>query len=295
MKYLGKFLGQHITPKELSLIREIVKTCDGLSRAELANTVCELLDWKRLRGSLKSRECGELLERMESKGLIHLPFKRPGRPVGSRTEVPITERGEPGAPLIGSAKSLGRIELKQVRTEEERRWFRELIGRYHYLGHAVPMGAHIRYLVFASEPQRAIVGCVQFSSASWHVAARDRWIGWDEATRVRNLRRVVNNSRFVLMPWIQVKNLGSRVLSLATRQVIVDWEERYGVQPLLAETFVDPARFTGTIYRAANWIDLGMTSGRGGRDVLNVRKGVAPKIIFVYPLVADAVRQLRER
>ena len=295
MKYLGKFLGQYIAPKEVSLIRELVTTCDGLSREELANTVCELLDWKRVRGSLKSRECGELLERMEAKGLIQLPFKRQGRPVGSRTEVPITERGEPGAPLAGSAKSLGRIELKQVRTEEERRWFRELIGRYHYLGHAVPMGAHIRYLVFASEPQRAVVGCVQFSSGSWHVASRDQWIGWDEATRVRNLPRVINNSRFVLMPWIQVKNLGSRVLSLAVRQVVPDWQERYGVEPLLAETFVDPARFAGTAYRAANWIELGMTSGRGGRDVLNKRKGVAPKIMFVYPLVADAVRQLRER
>jgi hypothetical protein len=157
------------------------------------------------------------------------------------------------------------------------------------------MGAHIRYLVFASEPQRAVVGCVQFSSASWHVAARDQWIGWDEATRVRNLSRVVNNSRFVLMPWVEVKNLASRVLSLAVRQVVPDWQERYGVEPLLAETFVDPARFAGTAYRAANWIELGMTSGRGGRDVLNKRKGVAPKIMFVYPLVADAARQLREQ
>jgi hypothetical protein len=290
-----KFLGQQIDPKDLALIKEVVTACAGLSRTELANTVCELMNWKRPLGSLKARECRELLEKLESRGLLHLPGKRPGRPVGSRTEVPVTELGEPGISLVGSAGSLGRIELKEVRTEDERRWFRELIGRYHYLGHAVPMGAHLRYLVFASEPQRAIVGCVQFSSASWHVAARDQWIGWDEIARVRNLPHVVNNSRFVLMPWIQVKNLGSRVLSLAVRQVVPDWQERYGVQPLLAETFVDPARFAGTMYRAANWIELGMTSGRGGRDVLNVRKGVAPKIMFVYPLVADAVRQLRER
>jgi len=159
-----KFLGQQVTPKDLELIREVVTTCDGLSRAELSNTVCELLHWKRPLGSLKGRECGEFLERLESKGLLRLPDKRQGRPVGSRTEVLVTELGEPGISLVGSARSLGRIEFKQVKTEDERRWFRELIGRYHYLGHAVPMGAHVRYLVFASEPQKTIVGCVQFSS-----------------------------------------------------------------------------------------------------------------------------------
>jgi len=291
-----KFLGQQLTSKDLAFIREVVTTCDGLSRAELANTVCELMGWKRRLGSLKSRECGEFLEKLELRGLLRLPGKRAGRPVGSRTEVPITEMGEPGTPLVGSPRSLGRIELKQVRTDQERRWFRELIGRYHYLGHAVPTGAHLRYLVFASEPQKAIIGCVQFSSASWHVAARDRWIGWDEVRRVRNLCHVINNSRFMLMPWVRVKNLGSRVLSLALRQVTDDWPRRYGVRPLLAETFVDPARFTGTIYRAANWIELGMTTGWGGRDRgASEREGVAPKMVFAYPLIPDAIRQLRER
>src|SRR3989304_269137 len=189
-----KFLGQQVTPRDLTLIREVVTNCDGLSRAELANTVCELLDWKRPLGSLKGRECGEFIERLESKGLLRLPGKRQGRPVGSRTEVPVTELGEPGISLVGSARSLGRIELEEVRTEGERRWFRELIGRYHYLGHAVPMGAHLRYLVFASEPQKAIVGCVQFSSGSWHVAARDRWIGWGGGGRGCNLEHVINKS-----------------------------------------------------------------------------------------------------
>jgi hypothetical protein len=289
------FLGRRVTQKDLALMREVVTACNGLSRAELANTVCELLGWKRLLGSLKSRECGEFLEKLESKGLLRLPEKRMGRPVGSRTEVPITERGEPGVPLVGSASAVGLIEFEPVRTEEDRRWFRELVGRYHYLGHAVPMGAHLRYLVFASEPEKAIIGCVQFSSAAWHLAPRDCWIGWDDATRVRKLRHVVNNSRFLLLPWVQVKNLASRVLSLAVRQVVADWQERYGVQPLLAETFVDPTRFFGTIYRAANWIELGMTSGRGRLDRLHKREGVAPKMVFVYPLIPDAVRQLRER
>ena len=115
-----KFLGQQVTPKDLALIREVVTTCDGLSRSELANTVCELLDWKRPLGSLKGRECGEFLDRLESKGLLRLPDKRQGRPVGSRTEVPVTELGEPGISLVGSAGSLGRIEFKQVQTEDLR-------------------------------------------------------------------------------------------------------------------------------------------------------------------------------
>ena len=290
-----RFLGQQVTSEDLTLIREVVATCDGLSRAELANTVCELMNWKRRLGSLKSRECGEFLEQLESRGLLRLPGKRQGRPAGSRTRVPVSRLGEPGIALAGSAGSLGRIELKPVRTAEERRWFRELVERYHYLGHAVPMGAHIRYLVFASKPQKAVVGCVQFSSASWHVAVRDRWIGWDEAARVRNLSHVINNSRFLLLPWVAVKNLASRVLSFSVRQVVDDWQQRYGVGPLLAETYVDPARFSGTIYRAANWTALGMTSGQGGRNRLHDREGLAPKMMFVYPLVPDAVRRLREQ
>lgn len=289
------FLGRQVTQKDLALIREVVTVCDGLSRAELANTVCELLDWKRPLGSLKGRECGEFLEKLESNGLLRLPEKRMGRPVGSRTDVPVTERGEPGVPLVGSAGAVGRIEFEQVRTEGDRRWFRELVGRYHYLGHAVPIGAHLRYLVFASEPEKAIIGCVQFSSAAWRMAARDRWIGWDDGMRASNLQHVVNQSRFLVLPWVKVRNLASRVLSLSVRQVLPDWRERYGVQPLLAETLVDPARYRGTCYRAANWTELGMTSGRGGMDRFHERDGVAPKMVFVYRLVPDAVGQLRER
>jgi hypothetical protein len=288
------FLGRQVTRNELALIREVVVTCGGLSRMELANTVCELLGWTRLLGSLKGRECREFLEKLESNGLLRLPEKRMGRPVGRRTEVPVTERGKPGVPLVGSAGEVGRIEFEQVRAEDERRWFRELVGRYHYLGHAVPFGAHLRYLVFASEPEKAIVGCVQFSSAAWRMVARDRWIGWNDATRARNLQHVVNNSRFLILPWVRVKNLASRVLSMVVRQMAADWQERYGVEPLLAETLVDPARYRGSCYRAANWIELGVTSGRGRMDRLHEREGVAPKTVLVYPLAPDAVRRLRE-
>ena len=172
-----RFLGHKVGPAELALIQEVVGTCGGLSRMELAATVCELLGWKRRTGSLKARECREFLEKLQSQGGLVLPAKRPGRPAGKATEVPVTARGEPGARLVGTARDLGEIRLQRVQRLEQRRLFRELVGRYHYLGHRVPFGAHLRYLVYTSEPAATVVACVQFSSAAWRIAVRDRWIG----------------------------------------------------------------------------------------------------------------------
>jgi hypothetical protein len=126
------------------------------------------------------------------------------------------------------------------------------------------------------------------------MAVRDRWIGWDEPTRQRNLQRVVNNSRFLLPPWVRIQNLASVVLSMATRRLVADWWERYGIEPFLAETLVDPIRYTGNCYRAANWIVLGETTGRGRMDRQHLREGVARKLVFVYPLVRGAAQRLRE-
>jgi hypothetical protein len=289
-----RFVGRQVSDGELRLIREVVASCAGLSRMELASTVCELLDWRRRVGSLKARECREFLEKLESKGLLTLPEKRAGRPTGSKTDVPVTERGSPGEPLEGTAADVGPIRMELVSSDRQRRWFRELVGRHHYLGHAVPFGAHLRYLVFAERPHGAVVGCVQFSSPAWRMTARDRWIGWDDATRIRNLQHVVSNSRFLILPWIQVKNLASRVLSKVVRQLSDDWEEHYGLEPFLVETLVDPARYRGTCYRAANWIEVGTTSGRGRMDRSHQREGMAPKTVLVYPLVSDAALRLRE-
>lgn len=290
-----RFLGHGVSGKDLTLIQEVVASCDGLSRMELARTVCELLGWRRRTESLKARECREFLEKLEARSLLVLPEKRAGRPAGSRTEVPVTERGEPGAEVTGTAGDLGRVELELVRTDQARRLFRELVGRYHYLGHAVPFGAHLRYLVYATLPERRIVACVQFSSAAWRIAVRDEWIGWNSSMRVRHLEHVVNNSRFLVLPWIQVKNLASRILSEATRRLSVDWKRQYRVEPWLVETLVDPRRYRGTCYRAANWIDLGLTSGLGRMDRRRAGEPVTPKTVLVYPLVRDAAQYLRER
>lgn len=288
------FLGSPVGEPELALIREVVDSCGGLSRMELAATVCELMGWTRPSGSVKARECREFLEKLESRGHLVLPDKRPGRPVGKATEVPVTERGEPGARRVGTAREVGEIRLEPLRSPEQRRLFRELLGRYHYLGHKVPFGAHLRYLVFGSQPAEALLGCVQFSSAAWRMAVRDEWIGWDEATRARRLVHVVSNSRYLLLPWLEIKNLASRILSVSVRQLATDWPKAYGVEPYLVETLVDSTRYRGSCYRAANWIELGHTRGGKRTDRLAQPGGVTPKIVLVYSLVADAARRLRE-
>jgi len=289
----ASFSGRRFRPSELRLIQEVVQSCDGLSRMELARTVCELLRWKRPNGALKARECREFLERLEGGGQLELPEKRPGKPIGTRTRIPHTERGDPAEPLEAELGDIRPVVLEQVRTAEQRLLFRELVGRHHYLGHAVPFGAHLRYLVYASTPAR-VVGCVQFSSPAWRMAARDVWIGWDDATRGRNLQRVVNNSRFLILPWVRVRNLASAVLSLAARRVGSDWHARYSVEPLLLETLVDHSRYRGTCSRAANWIELGVTSGRGRMDREHRRHDACSKTVLALPLVRDARRRLRE-
>ncbi len=287
------FAGQDVAAAELELIREVVDSCAGVSRTELAKTVCELLGWRRRNGSLRGLECREYLEQLESCGYLQLPEKRRRRPVGSSTRIPRTHKGEPGKTLAGSVEELGAIILQEARDAEAREWFRELVGRYHYQGYSVAYGAQLCYLVFVSQPERRVVGCVRFSSPAWRMAARDGWIGWDEPTRARNLQRVVNNSRFLLLPWVQVRNLASRVLSQAAKQVAMDWPTHFGVEPLLLETLVDGERFSGTCYRAANWIEVGETAGRGRMDRAHARHGASPKKVLLYPLVRDAARRLR--
>lgn len=288
-----RFSGKVFTAEEISLIREVVATCRGLSRRELANTISELLGWTRPTGGLKEPECRVVLERLESSGLLTLPQKQKTKPVGSVTSIPRTARGEPGQPLVGKVEAFAPVMLDRVQRLEQRQLFRELIGRYHYLGYAVPFGAHLQYLISVSKPAPMMVGCLQFSSAAWRMRARDAWIGWDDATRARHLPHVVSNSRFLLVPWVRIQNLASAALALALRRLRPDWQGQYGVVPLLVETLVDPAHYTGGCYRAANWVELGETSGRGRDDRAHRRHGVSPKRVWVYPLTRDAVGRLR--
>jgi len=288
----ARFLGEAVSERELATIREVLDSYPGLSRMELAATVCELLGWKRWNGRPKARECREWLELLEETGRLTLPAKRKRRPLGSKTSIPPRSQSAGREEITGSAGELGPIRVERIRDKEGRLRFRELIGNYHYLGYRVPFGAQLQYLVLASRPEGEVLGCMQFSSAAWRMAGRDHWIGWDEETRKRNLSSVVCNSRFLILPWVRVKNLASTILSQAVRELAADWREAYGVEPLLAETLVDESRFSGTCYRAANWIELGKTTGRGRMDRERKREGACPKRIFVYPLRRDSRRRL---
>jgi hypothetical protein len=177
---------------------------------------------------------------------------------------------------------------------DEQRGWRELVGRYHYLGYRTAYGAALRYLIEASGPQPSVLGCLQFSSPAWRIKARDRWIGWDEVNRKQHLPRLLNNSRFLILPWVRIPHLASHVLALSLRTVTEDWERHYGLRPWLAETLVDSSRFTGHCYRAANWIDVGSTTGRGRQDREHQRHGTAPKRVLLYPLRPDARQRLRD-
>lgn len=284
------FCGRQFSSAELQLICEVVKRYAGLSRMELAHTVCELLEWRRSGGGLKARECREFLELLDRQGVVRLPPKRRTKPVGSRTRVPVSAAGEPAAALLGKVGDFEPIVLEPVQSEQQRLLYRELVGRYHYLGHAVPFGAQVRYF-FHSGAQ--VLGCMQFSSPAWRMAVRERWIGWDEPARRGNLQRVVSQSRFLILPWVRIANLASVVLSRALQRLGRDWEARYGVEPLLVETLVDESRYSGHCYRAANWIWLGQTAGRGRMDREHQREGASPKAVWVYPLVPKAAQRLR--
>lgn len=283
------FCGTPVTDDDWSVLREIVDSC-RLSRHELARTICEALGWVRPNGRLKARECYEYLEVLESKGLVRLPARRQQRPRGP-TSIVYTEAGREQPRREGELSDVAPVTLGLVANAEDRAFWRELVDRYHYLGHKVAYGAHLRYLVFISRPRRDVAGCVQFSSPARWLAARDRFIGWDDSTRQKNLPRVVNNSRFLILPWLRIKGLASHVLSLAARVVVDDWEEAYGARPVLLETFVERERFEGTCYLAANWVEVGTTAGRGRMD--RHKKAAEPaKRCLVYPLARDFRRQL---
>lgn len=287
-----KFCGREFSAEEVSLIREVVKTCAGISRLELAQTVCELLQWKRPGGGLKTRECVDFLERLESQEVLRLPKKKLCVPVTPRKHIEPAKEGEIYSELTGSAEEFGPLDVHLVENRDERLLFKELLSRYHYLGYATPYGARLQYLVYVSHPRREVVGCVQFSSPAWRMKARDQWIGWDDRTCELRLQHIVNNSRLLLVA--HIRNLASMTLSCVLKRLRADWLRQYGVDPWLVETLVDRKRFYGGCYRAANFMVLGKTSGRGRMDRSHERHGAEVKTVMIYPLVKDAADRLKD-
>jgi hypothetical protein len=283
------FCGRRFDAGELRLMRQLAREFSALGVTEIARTVCELLEWKRPSGRLKDHECRQLLERLEAEGLLKLPDLRKLGGRGPRQVALSGPCAEPPA-LEGPASEYEPLQLVRVEGEAESRRWRAQVERYHYLGWRVPFGANLRYWVRHGDRDLA---CLLWTSPAWKMRARDAWIGWTDEQRRRNLQRIVNNGRFLVFPWVRVKGLASKILALSARQLLHDWESCYGCRPLLLETLVEATRFRGTCYRAANWIHVGQTAGRGRMDREHQAPGRAVKDIYVYLLVRDARQRLR--
>ena len=282
------FCGRTFGAGELELMRQTAREFSALGVTEIARTLCELLEWKRPSGGLKNHECRQLLERLQAEGFLQLPDLRK---LGGRGPRRADGSGACGelAPVACAASECEPLELALVEGPAESRRWREHVERYHYLGCRVPFGAHLRYWVRNRERELA---CLLWTSPAWKMQARDTWIGWNDEQRQRNLQWIVNNGRFLILPGVRVKRLASKILALNARQLPHDWERHYGHRPLLLETLVDGNRFRGTCYRAANWIYVGQTTGRGRMDREHKAHGQAIKDIYAYPLVRDARQQL---
>jgi hypothetical protein len=285
------FCGRPVTQDDLNLIRSIIHDFPALSLAELSKTICELLEWRRPSGGLKNHECRFFLQQLKDRGWISsLPGLRVPTWRGAR-EINLDASSEPEAPVALSLDDCLPLALDLISDGDGRNLFRQYIQRYHYLGYKVPCGAQLRYFVRSCPLSNRIVACLLFTSAALKIAPRDHWIGWSDPVRKCNLPRIVNNSRFLILPWIQVPHLASKILSLAAHQLPDDWLDAYHVRPLLLESFVDPKRFSGTCYSAANWIHAGVTQGRGRMDRnQDVERHV--KNIFLFPLHSRAREML---
>ena len=282
-----RYCGRTFSVQELELIRSLMAENPGHHRLALSRLVCEHLDWRRPNGGLKDMSCRVAMLRMHRDGLIQLPPPQQACYNG-RLRRRRTPQAEPQLPITGSLQGLSELHLRPVAKGAEAALWREYVDRYHYLGYTPLAGAQLRYLVRSGPQVLAVLG---FAACAWKVAPRDQFIGWSAAQREARLQLVVNNARFLILPWVQVKNLASWVLARSCRRLPEDWHSRYGYRPLLLETFVQSDRFVGTSYRAANWVHVGQTQGRGKLDVHN-QHALPKKDIWLYPLRRDFRRRL---
>jgi len=279
-----RYRGRGFTVREVDEIKEIIATHPDKSRWFLSREICRQWGWTQANGVLKDMVCRGLLLRLASAGLIQLP------PCRQKTPYLLAHRKKPvpvqidQTSLQGSLSDLKPIELVQVRRTPWEDLYRGLIEQYHYLGYTRPVGEHLEYLAWAGG---RVVACLGWGSAPRHIGCRDRYLGWTKEQRVRNLCRVIINTRFLILPWVRVPHLASHLLGKVGRRVNSDWERVYGHEVVWLETFVDPARgFAGTCYKAANWISLGQTTGRGKDDQAH-KVNRSLKWVFGYPLRPD--------
>jgi hypothetical protein len=275
------FGGKRFTRKQLTDIQTIVERFPALSRRELGHTICENLRWTTPHGAYRIQACLGALGEMEQAGLVQLPAKR-AQNKPPQKPIPWTERTRESSRIAGPLERLTPIGVQPVTEKAQIALWNEFVDRYHYLGYKRPIGTHLRYFVLANDQR--LLGCLSFSFAVRSLACRDQWIGWHPKARTRHLRLILNNNRFLIFPWIEVKCLASKVLATVARQIGDDWQAHHGYRPVLLETFVDPTRFTGASYQAANWQRIGQTAGAAKS---NDPQGAAQKDCYVYPLDKD--------
>jgi hypothetical protein len=279
-----------ITDDDIVFIRKLIADHPGASRKALSRQLCVAWNWVQANGALRDMVCRGLMLMLHRAALIELP------PVRLVARNPMVERSVPTlvrvdeTPLSVSLAELGALEVHQVRRTPEEALFNSLIQHHHYLGFSRPVGEHLKYLIAAGGRPLA---CMAWSSAPRHLGSRDRYIGWGQQARRKNIRLLAYNTRFLILPWVTVAHLASHILGRMARMIAADWQRVYGHPIYFLETFIDPQRFRGTCYRAANWIYLGDTNGRG-KDDRRHEPNRSIKQVLGYPLSRDFRRRLSQ-
>jgi hypothetical protein len=287
--------GRTFDKSEIIAVQKIVQQKWALGRSAISRAVCESLGWRQRNGRLKDRACRDVLGRLQALDLIELPPSRsPKCAAKKRESCPRHPQGfssivQKRWPEI-TACDWHTTTIEMVRWQKRERLWNCLVDTYHYQAYSLIVGRYLKYLVHMNETPLA---CIGWGDPAWHLKDRDDWIGWSDETRRQNLERIVNNVRFLVLPWVVIPNFASALLSRAIKSVERDWEKFYGIRPVLLETFVDKSRFRGTCYKAANWICIGTTKGyaRKGYSYHNHQN---PKDIYLYPLRRNTVAILQE-
>ncbi len=285
-----RYRGREIRAEDVVFLRQLIAQHPGLSRRRLSQKLCEAWQWKQANGALCDMVCRGLLLMLHRAGEVELP------PVRYTPPNPLAKR-EPPAPMLiditpirGSLSQWQPLDIQPVRRTPEEALFNSLMEQYHYLGYEQPVGEHLKYVVWGHGRP---IACLAWSSAPRHLGSRDRFIGWSAEARRRNLRFLAYNTRFLILPWVEVPHLASHLLGRMAKRLSEDWERLYHHPLYFVETFVDPERFRGTCYRAANWILLGLTTGRGKDDQTN-RVNRSIKQVLGYPLTPRFRELLQE-
>src|SRR5208283_1551382 len=276
-----QYRGRVISAEDIAFIQQLIREYPGASRRALSAQLCEVWQWKQSNGAPRDMVCRGLLLMLHRAGEIELP------PVRYTPPNPLVKRQPPVAMLMdrtsiqGQLSQLQPIEFQQVRRTADEALFNSLLEQHHYLGYQQPVGEHVKYLAWAAQGRP--IACLAWSSAPRHLGSRDRYIGWSAEARRRNIRFLAYNTRFLILPWVKVEHLASHILGRMAARISADWQQMYKHPIYFLETFVDPERFRGTCYRAANWVWLGKTTGRGKQSNSYVPNR-SIKEVLGYPL-----------